>query len=199
MEKIDTLEEVLRTCWNLLYRGAVQVRHAYHTPVLATTDGKLPSARTVVLRETKVAERQLLFYTDIRTPKIEDLRQYPFASLVFWDKGKSVQIRAKGKVTIHHQDDLAKSKWELIAPKNRKDYATLTAPGTAKAKSAIPLPNYWIEGELTIEKTNEHYLNFAVLAIEIVELDFLHLNRSGHQRAQFIWEAPDWKKSWVTP
>lgn len=111
MEKIDTLEEILRTSWNLLFRGAVQNRHPYHTPVLATTNGKVPNARTVVLRETQIDNRQLLIYTDRRTAKIEDLRQCPFASLVFWDKGKSVQIRAKGKVHIHHQNELARTKW----------------------------------------------------------------------------------------
>lgn len=199
MERINDLEELLRYTWNALFRGAVQNRHPYHTPVLATTNGEFPSARTVVLRETNVEERQLLIYTDARTHKVEDLKQCPFASVVFWDKGKSVQIRAKGKVTIHRQNELAKIKWDKIPAKNRRDYATINAPGTAKKKSENFLPEYWSAGDLTNEKTEEHYANFVVLVIEIREIDFLHLDRTGHQRAQFLWKDRSWQKSWVVP
>ncbi|MEL6943775.1 MAG: pyridoxamine 5'-phosphate oxidase family protein, partial [Bacteroidota bacterium] len=179
--------------------GAVQNRHSYHTPVLATTDGQYPSARTVVLRETIVEKRLMLIYTDIRTPKIKDLKSNPFASLVFWDKGKSVQIRAKGKIEIHHQDDLAKEKWSAIPAKNRRDYATTTAPSSARTNTDSPLPSYWSNDGLTTEKTDAHYVNFAVLAMTVSEIDFLHLNRAGHQRALFTWEQEDWQKSWIVP
>ena len=199
MERINDLEELLRYTWNLLFRGAVQNRHPYHTPVLATTNGEFPSARTVVLRETKVEERQLLIYTDMRTPKVEDLQQCPFASLVFWDKGKSVQIRVKGEVHIHHQNEISKEKWGKIPAKNRKDYATVNAPGTTKDQKESFLPEYWSEDDLNSEKTEEHYANFVVLSIEITEIDFLHLDRSGHQRAQFLWQNQNWQKAWIVP
>lgn len=199
MERINDLEGLLRYAWNALYRGAVQNRHPYHTPVLATTNGKFPSARTVVLRETQVEKRQLLIYTDIRTPKVKDLRRYPIASLVFWDKGKSVQIRARGEIKIHHQDELAREKWENIPAKNRKDYATVSAPGTTKNKDENFLLEYWSEDHLTNEKTEEHYTNFVVLAMEVTEIDLLHLDRASHQRARFFWENQNWQKSWIVP
>jgi len=199
MERIDDLDELLRYSWNSLFRGAVQHRHPYHTPVLATSNGQFPSARTVVLRETIVEHRQLLIYTDIRTPKVKDLQQYPFTSLVFWDKSKSIQIRVKGKVKIHHQDELARQKWENIPTKSRKDYAATIAPGKTKNKEEAFLPSYWSNDNLKAEKSDENYVNFAVLAIEVLEIDFLNLDRSSHQRAKFIWKHQKWIKSWIVP
>lgn len=195
MEKITNLEELLRHVWNLLFRAAVQVRHPYHTPVLASTDGQVPNARTVVLRSTIVEERKLLFYTDMRSPKIADFQKKPTAALLFWDKNKSTQLRVSGKVVIHHKNDLAKEKWAIIATKNRKDYATQQAPGAVTQD----ISNHWDENELSLEMTDQFFDNFAVLEVLVNEIDYLLLSRVGHQRAKFVFENNVWEKDWITP
>ncbi|MEM9884308.1 MAG: pyridoxamine 5'-phosphate oxidase family protein [Bacteroidota bacterium] len=197
MEKITDLDDLLRHSWNLLFRGAVQRRHAYHTPVLATMNASTPHARTVVLRETDTKKRRLIIYTDLRTQKVADIQVNPQASLVFWDKGKNTQIRASGTVHLHQKDEVAKKYWDKIPAKNRRDYATKQAPGSEKEGDYLPA--YWQEEELDASKTEVHFEHFAVLIVEVNQLDFLLLKREGHSRAKFEWKEEQWKGSWVVP
>ncbi len=199
MERFDDLDDVLRSCWNLLYKGAVQTKDDFHTPVLATTNGQTPNARTVVLRETIPAERKLVAYSDIRSGKIEDIEQYPHACWVFWNPSKHIQIRATGKVTIHHKNELAAEKWAKITPAKRRDYATAKAPGHSKQFAENDLSPFWNNTVLNSDTTNMFFEHFVVLSTEVEEIDWLHLHREGHQRAKFYWVNLEWQKMWAVP
>lgn len=190
------LEEILRQSWNDLFRGAVQTRHAFHTPMLASVHSGSPKVRTVVLRKTVTAERQLWFYTDVRSPKVQEFRANDNASVAFWDSRKSVQLRTKGKITVHHQDELSKGIWQTIPPKNRKDYATNLPPGAAmqSPENAISIPD-----ELTELNTDAYFKNFALLLLTVDAIDYLKLSREGHVRAQFVWNGTAWNKIFVIP
>ncbi|NJL75218.1 MAG: hypothetical protein HC892_09500 [Saprospiraceae bacterium] len=196
---LDSLDEILRLCWSSLFRGAVQSRDEFHTPVMATYDGKQPNARTVVLRETIIDTRTLLFFTDVRSAKIDELNHCPFATFVFWNPGKHIQIRAKGQLTLHHKDQLALEKWKQLPPRNRKDYATLQAPGALVETADNHLPDFWSEENLSISQTDTFVENFVVLEAVINQLDWLFLNRIGHKRASFEWNGTHWLKSWLVP
>ena len=196
---MKTLEQIQSSCWSLLFRGAVQNRDEFHTPVLATYNGTVPNARTVVLRETIIEHRTLLFYSDIRSTKIKELETCPFATLVFWNPGKHVQIRAKGEVTIHHKDEVAIAAWAKLPAKNRKDYATTTPPSSVAVSAENHLPEFWSQENLSVETTNPFFVNFVVLAMVVTELDWLLLEREGHKRALFTWEDSQWHSSWLVP
>ncbi|MEM1326374.1 MAG: pyridoxamine 5'-phosphate oxidase family protein [Bacteroidota bacterium] len=190
---METLDQILRQSWNLLFRGAVQARHPYHTPILVSTDGKNVHGRTVVLRKTIVEERQLWVYTDIRSDKISDFRQQPQASFVFWDKGKSIQLRTQATVDIHHQDDMSQNIWQNIPPKNRRDYVTLSAPGQPIKNPDEALPADWES------KTAAAADNFALLIFTVHHIDYLHLSREEHTRASFVWKNGEWEQSFLVP
>ncbi|MEM0995268.1 MAG: pyridoxamine 5'-phosphate oxidase family protein, partial [Bacteroidota bacterium] len=142
--------------------------------------------------------RTLVIYTDSRTQKVKDIQQISQVSLVFWDKGKSTQIRASGKATLHHEDTLAKQYWDKIPAKNRRDYATRQAPGSERDETSY-LPDYWQAEELDKEKTEAHFKHFVVLSLVVSQIDYLRLSRDGHSRAKLVWEAEEWQGNLVVP
>jgi hypothetical protein len=196
---MESLDQILRQSWNLLFRGAVQTRHAYHTPVLASTNGTIAKSRTVVLRKTIVNERQLWVYTDVRSDKVNDFRQQPQGSFTFWDKGKSIQLRVQASVQIHHEDEPSREVWRTIAAKNRKDYATSLPSGTAISESGNIFPDRLALDDLTIENTNPYFNNFALLVFTVHHIDYLKLSRDGHTRAVFIWDKNQWEQTFLVP
>lgn len=201
MERFNQLDDVLRSCWNLLFRATVQRNSPFRTPVLTTIADAQPNARTVVMRSVDTAERQLLCYTDMRSAKVKELKANSIVCWVFWDESRKIQIRATGKTKLHNQDELAQAKWKDIPVRNRKDYATRAAPGTPQSKSKDYLPEYWNEESLALEKTEDFFENFVVIVCEVTQLDWLHLHREGHQRAKFNWNenTSKWDKTWLVP
>jgi pyridoxamine 5'-phosphate oxidase len=61
--RLATLEEVEAALWQQLAAAASDKAHPWRTPVLATVDIDSADARTVVLREVDLRQRQLLFST----------------------------------------------------------------------------------------------------------------------------------------
>lgn len=199
MKLHSSLPELLQDSWQLLSQGAEPTRHPFHTPTVATGQKDEFSVRIIVLRATTIAERQLTFYTDIRTPKIRDLRENPRMVWHFYDPSEKVQIRATGKARIHHQDELSQTIWQTIPVRNRKDYCALQAPGIVVENSQAAIPPIFKAEALSIEKTDYGYQNFAVVITTIEALDWLHLSREEHQRARFSWQKGQWEGEWIVP
>ncbi|MEM9991346.1 MAG: pyridoxamine 5'-phosphate oxidase family protein [Bacteroidota bacterium] len=199
MARFNNLEDIARTAWNLLYRATVERNNAFRTPIFTTSRAGMPNARTLVLREVNVQERQLLFYTDYRSPKVQELQASPNVCLVFWSSNRNVQIRAYGRTTIEYQNDVAKAYWEKIAPKNRRDYSTLISPSTSISAEEAYLPNFWQQQDITTQQTDYAFRHFALLSVLVEELDILHLHRAGHQRAKLYWKNEQWQKTWLVP
>ncbi len=199
MQANTTIDEVLTTIWHLLYRGAVQKKDPLHTATIGTIQEGTPQLRTVVLRKTDTTARTLYFYTDIRSRKVHQLKENSTLSWLFYHPKKNVQIRAKGKTTIHHQDDLTATLWKSLPSYGRKTYGTTHAPSTPLNTLSDDLPALWKAEEIELAATEYAYENFAVIGCEIDELEWLHLQRSGHQRAQFSFLNGDWKGSWIVP
>lgn len=199
MQSNTTIDEVLTTIWHLLYRGAVQKKDPLHTATIGTIYQGVPQLRTVVLRKTDTAARALYFYTDIRSEKVHQLKENSTLSWLFYHPKKNVQIRAIGKTIIHHEDDLTATIWKSLPSYGRKTYGTTQAPSTSLTALSDDLPALWKEKEIELTATEYAYKNFAVIGCEIETLEWLHLQRSGHQRAQFSFVNGDWEGSWIVP
>jgi len=198
IDKNSTLEEILEHAWGLLGRGGADAKHPFHYPVLATFNSENVQQRTVVLRDTQRPEGHLITYSDIRTQKIADMRENRKANWLFYDHGSKEQIRAKGTVSIHHRDDLAREKWEQIPPKGRGDYIGPLKPGTEADTYESNLPESFLV-EPTLENTEQGFENFCVLIGKIEEMDFLKLMKGGHLRTRFDRKEKEWEKHWVAP
>lgn len=199
MQLSTTLDEILTNIWHLLFRGAVQKKDPLHTATIGTIKKGIPQLRTVVLRKTDTTHRQLYFYTDIRSEKVQQLKENPTLSWLFYHPKKNVQIRALGKAKIFHQDELTKRHWQTLPWYGRKTYGTIQSPSSTLQESSDDLPDLWRKTEVDIAETAYAYQNFVVIVCEITELEWLHLDRSGHQRAHFSYLDDDWKGSWIVP
>lgn len=195
----NQLKEILSNSWQLLQRGAVDKKSPLHTPVIGTASETGVQMRTVVLRQTHIDQRQLLFYTDVRSSKIDQLKANPSLNWLFYHPKKSCQIRASGQVIIHHQDTLALERWQTLPYYGRKTYGTTLSPATSISTADDNLPPFWKKDAIELAETEYAYANFAVVACKIHQLEWLELQRSGHRRAIFSFINSEWEGNWMVP
>lgn len=171
--------ELRQRLWQELQRAALDRHHSWRTPVLATTglDG-LAQARTVVLREVRRPEAQLLIYTDARSPKVAELRAQPLASLLCWSPRLNWQLRLQLRFEVSQGDGEAGAAWERVRQSpSASDYLAARAPGER-------LP----EAQAALLDTPQ----LAVLRGQVLGMDWLELSRAGHRRARLDAQRVEW-------
>jgi len=186
----NDLDASLSHAWRLLTRGVQDRRSGFHTPAITTIglDGA-PSARTVVLRHVNETARSIRFHTDMRAPKIEELKRDPRIAALFYDFKSKLQLRVNGLATIHEPaTPLALQCWEGSQEKSRVCYTQLSPP-------RMPLHDPH-EGEIRGSTGLEH---FSVVTIEVQKLEWLYLHHEGHRRALFEWRDGQCHKQWLAP
>lgn len=171
--------ELHKRLWQELHRAAVDRHHDWRTPVLATTglDG-LAQARTVVLREVRRSNEQLLIYTDSRSPKVAELLAQPIASLLCWSPRLHWQLRLQLRFSVSLNDDEASAAWARVQQSpSASDYLAARAPGERLPETPEP----WLDTP-----------QLAVLRGEVLSMDWLELGRSGHRRAKLDAQRVEW-------
>lgn len=171
--------------WQRLTRG-VHDRHApSRHPTLATVspDG-FPQARTVVLRAADRSHQRLEIHTNLFSAKVEELRHTPVAALHIWDSGSSLQIRLLANVTIITGANAAAA-WSAVPDRSRRAYSSDHRPGKPIASA------------LDYEQTPDPQA-FAVLRMELRQMELLHLGNQHHRRALFSRDD-DWAGQWLVP
>jgi len=177
----DDLSALEDTIWQELARATRDRGHAWRFAVLATVDGEAADARTVVLRDTDRATRTLLIYTDARSPKAAQLTAHPLGTLVLWSPQLSWQLRLRVRLALETSGLRVSSRWaQLKLTPAAQDYLSPLPPGSPLAAAAPE------------RQSREH---FAVLAAEVLSLDWLLLAATGHRRARFDAAGA----AWVTP
>jgi len=195
-KKIDfynSLELTLLEAENLISDGVENSKSMFHTPVLSSFVEKTISTRTVVLREFDSKNRTLRFHTDSRSGKIEELKENSISSVHGYDPDLKVQIRLKGKTTLHIDNEISKKAWAESREMSKMCYSVKDSPGN---KISSPEPFDLIKEEIDIELG---YNNFAVLHFNYDSLEFLFLKGAGHRRSLFDWSSDQLKSSWLIP
>ena len=195
-KKIDfynSLELTLLEAENLISDGVENSKSMFHTPVLSSFVEKTISTRTVVLREFDSENRILRFHTDNRSGKIEELKENSISSVHGYDPDLKVQIRLKGKTSLHINNEISKKAWAESKEMSKMCYSVKDSPGN---KVSSPEPFDLIKEEIDIELG---YSNFAVLHFIYDSLEFLFLKGSGHRRSLFDWSSDQLKSSWLIP
>lgn len=195
----DHIDEVLRDIWRVLARGVLRKQDDLNTPAIATFNGRAGSLRTVVLRQVDIGNRTLVFYTDIRSRKIADLREDPRMCWLFYHRDERFQIRADGHARIHHGDEVASIHWRELSAWGRRAYGALAAPGSVLDQPGDALPRHWKGPVIDPDATEYAAENFAVVICEVDSFDWLNLHVHGHQRARFGWSAGQWHGQWLVP
>lgn len=163
----------------LLRLGADTPGHGFRLPTLATVGpGGSPEARVVVLRAFDAGGRTLTFHTDVRSPKVAELRADPRAVLVFYDPATPCQVRARVRAEVHLGDDVTRRLWDVAPPETRTGYAAAYAPGEVVAGDE-PLAADDARG----------FENFCAVVCRFDELDVLVLRPDGNRRGRLTWDG----------
>ena len=189
LERITSLDDVNDWCVQQLVRGAADPKSAFHWPVLCTA-GPAPHGRVVVLRKFDQAKKTITLYTDKRTQKVSDICANPRVECVFFDARKNVQMRVSGSARCMVDGFARDEALAALKPHRRSDYSTVQAPGSKRSEP----DNNEIQTELDL--ANE---NFCLIEIDIHTIDWLKLDRAGHQRALLNWQTDPPSIQWSVP
>lgn len=184
-----SLDEILRVnLWEDLGKAAKGENMDWKTAWVASLRGDgTPALRMMVLREVDAGRRELVFFTDTRSPKWQQLTGPESAvELGFWSPERKVQLRCHGHAILQTNDPVATTLREQVPPHSIADYTALLPPGTEISSL--------VEGQATGERWH-----FGVVRVRVASMDWLRLDRAGHQRAQFCWQNDHWAMSWVQP
>lgn len=193
----ETLDDLRRDITQRLVHAAEDWRSAIHVPVVVTSD---VDARAMVLREFDAQAWTMRFHTDIRAPKVRAIEADPRMAVLFYDKGSKIQIRARGVGKVLRDDPTTQAAWESSTNFARRCYLG-EGPGAPSDAPTSGLPSEFEGHEPSDEQLIPARENFAVLLVELMELDWLYLAHTGHVRAQFSRPDPSsvWEGHWVSP
>ena len=188
------LPHVLDAVWSALARGVQDRWTPWALPMLATVGSRgQPEARVLALRGADREARTLTFHTDARSGKVAALAGNRQAAVTFWDPGDAVEARFTGRITVHHEDDLALACWQDASALSKSAAAIALAPGT-------PLTRPTPFGQLVQEGSADMaFSHFAALVLEIETLDWLWLGPRDLRRARFVWGGRDGAGQWIVP
>jgi pyridoxamine 5'-phosphate oxidase len=169
-----------------LQRATKDRHHEWRTPVLATVGADhTPQARTVVLRQADTSLSRLQIFTDNRSPKVAELVASSVAVLVFWSTRLSWQLRVRALAMVQHTGPEVDAVWTRVSQSAAAgDYLSSRAPGDA-------LPTAKTISTADADHLPPHHL--ALITLQVQEIDWLELARSGHRRAVFSDEQWEWR------
>ena len=155
------------------------------TPTVATHSHPFPKQRTMVLRGFDLF--QLVFFTDQRSDKCQEVRVNPNVSVHCYSIKHRVQIQFHGLAKLNESHPLFKH-WKHTALQNPMDYSTIEAPGTLTDHCDTP------QYDTTL--ASQH---FIPMLVDIQEVHLLLLG-TPHQRCRWVRMTNNtWLKEWLVP
>lgn len=168
-----------------LINGYAKKRHPFRYFTLATIHNGSPRQRTVVLRKL-VNDFTILFYTDKRSIKVDDLKLNNSVSALFYHPKKLLQIQISGNVDFFTDETELNSIYKNIPENSRKDYITTKSPGTE-----ISSPDH-------VEYlTDENH--FVAVKIIPKTIEVLQLKRPNHIRIKYTKQNNSWNGKFLVP
>jgi pyridoxamine 5'-phosphate oxidase len=188
-------EALARQIGEWLHEGTVSAHHPAHLLQFASVDHNTgPQLRTVVLRSSEPAAHWVRFHTDIRSPKVEEVRRQPRVALLGYDPNLRLQVRMDAIAAVHHKDSLAKQGWERTPPHSRASYASKRVPGEALKQDVVHHAHAPIH-----DLEDPAYNNYAVIHCAIEVIDLLELDSDGHRRGTLVRAGGEWCWQPVAP
>lgn len=179
--RLASLDAIAAEVWLQLGAAVNDRAHAWRTPVLATTDGHVADARSVILREAEPLTQQLRVFSDQRSAKVAQLLSHPSGTLVMWSPALAWQLRCRVQLTLEDDGLAVSSRWARVKlSPAAQDYLSPLAPGMPLQTAAAPSHD-------AVARTN-----FAVINAQVQAIDWLELHPDGHRRAVFEGAAGRW-------
>lgn len=177
--RIESLHILEAACWQELQRAATDRQHGWRLMTLATVNGDEADARSVVLREARRGPQELVFYTDARAGKVQQIARQPKGTLVMWSRELAWQLRLRVQLSVDTDGPDVAQRWaEVRRTRSAADYLAGVAPG-----SELPSP-------LVPERASREH--FAVVTARVLSIDWTELHEDGHRRAIFQADHATW-------
>jgi pyridoxamine 5'-phosphate oxidase len=194
----ENFTEIEKKIWSLLEDAVTNRASPFRIPVFICGNLNNFDGRIVVLRKSDQSNKLLQFHSDIRSDKINKLKDNNNASMLFYDKEEKIQVRAKVECTINHENEITKQSWLKTGHMSRKCYLVDSGPGAESPTPTSGLKPELDNFEFTMEQSEEGYKNFTVIQCKIKSFEWLYLAAKGHRRARF--EFSDYTKGyWLVP
>jgi pyridoxamine 5'-phosphate oxidase len=191
------LDNVLAKSWEIL-QEAKQGKTGSRYITVCNFAINYPNAYTVVLRDVKSAEHQLIFYTDYRSEKVQQIKDDANLTAVYHDDVTHIQLILKGEATINYQNDIAQEHWQQSGFKGRRSYLAQQAPSSVLTEEGDGLE--YLGSKNFADNDTAGFENFAVVILKVDFLEYLQLHREGNRRARFnVKPHNGWMGEWIVP
>lgn len=193
IQQKDSLEQAFNKVHDQLKRAGVDTRHEFRSFSVATINESekiIPKSRMVVLRSFS-DNWTFEFYTDHRSSKVEQIKNNPFISALFWDSSKRVQVRIEADAIIHNQDEFSVNRWKYVQGDAQKAYTSVPAPGT-------PIDAPEDAHEWPISYSSDH---FSVVVCSAARIEALQISGMEHFAFDSHRDATtgEWLGEWIAP
>ena len=165
-----------------LFDGILNSKNPFHFFTLSTVDNLKSEIRTIVLRRVEKNPLRLFFNSDNRSNKIIQLKKSPSCSILFYDNERRVQLRMHAVATLHINNQLSKEAWSKTALQSRKCYMAPYAPSSRLNEWHPNIPDKYLKSDPEKEDSENGYINFCLVELDIESLDILELHHDGHKR-----------------
>ena len=191
-ERLTSLPAIEAALWQQLALAATDKQHAWRHPVLATVDDGMADARTVILREVDVGQKQLMTFSDDRAAKVRQLLRHPRATLVMWSPALRWQLRCRVLLSLEMTGLAATSRWARIKlTPSAQDYLARLPPGAPRTTPDDDADGDGADGAVAAAGTLKREY-FSVINAQVLAIDWLELHRDGHRRALFDDQGARW-------
>lgn len=175
-------ERVAEETWTRLAQACDDPTRATRNVILATVDDRgAPDARLMVVRGADRRLGRLWFHTDIRSPKIEQIRARPDVAVIVWDPSGCVQLRITGTAKVETTGPRADSHWRQAAMGLQILLASHDDPGrplTQPDPRLVGMKRALDAGEEQIARSR-----FAVIEVAIDSIEWLQVSDDVQRRA----------------
>ena len=193
----ENFDEIKKKIWLMLNDAVTNRTSQFRIPTFICGDQSDFDGRIVVLRKSNQKDNTVQFHSDIRSDKIEKLKNNPNAAMLFYDKEEKIQVRLKVKCLVNHNNEITKESWSKTQHISRKCYLVDNGPGSESKIPTSGLKPELDNFEFTMEQSEEGYKNFTVIQCKIKSIEWLYLAAKGHRRARFDLENK--KDTWLVP
>ena len=193
---MDVYREAIDALIATLARAEDSGRRNMNAMTLATVNrGGRPSTRTVLLKS--LDDKGLVFFTDRRSGKGQDLEAVPYASVSFYWEPIEAQARVDGRVVM-----LAREHAELdFTSRPRAGQVMILASAQSqplKSKAALTSAVASVENSYPGEIPAPDYWTGYCLVPDFIEFWFGSRDRM-HERVAYAQSAEGWQKTLLQP
>jgi pyridoxamine 5'-phosphate oxidase len=193
----SAFEELFAESWE----NIIAVKGEAKSPPTITVCNNAPeyiNTYTVVLREASRDNNSLVFYTDLRSQKVDEIKQDNRITIIKYNEEGRVQVILRGTADVYHQNAITQHYWNKDGYKGRRSYLAKPAPSSVINEPKDGLE--YLNGKEFNETDMEGYENFTVVKVQILALEFLKLNREGNRRVSFNLNSNNkWQGQWLVP